>query len=213
MVWLHYVFCSILASLAQCWQVAKDAGWHHRRRCTATVHLMGVMDKPTQKALLGCNRQLRHMVHQVTRMICMNPGDVRELLMLVRDTWSQLVIVETRGHLGRDLSWPENHNLQLVAALDVRGSSYTRESTTHLLVTTEAQQQHGTMRPHGRYAFAASWLSKVSGFIKELAFHQNSGTESTASLLLLDWNGLTSLDLSSSKLHAIDMAYVATAKY
>ena len=109
-------------------------GQHVQHQCALAdlMHevpdIVNLLSPKARAAVLGCNRQLRQLVHNRARTITVN--STKHVAALVKRNWLQLsLVVVTR--CACDYKWPENSALQLLAELHINGQCSTYQASQH----------------------------------------------------------------------------------
>ena len=92
-----------------------------------TPDILDLLDSAAWAAVLGCNRQLRQLVHNRAKSITVN--STKDVAALLKRKWLQLSLIIVKARFTRDYEWPENNNLQLLAELHVDGEWSTDQAS------------------------------------------------------------------------------------
>ena len=108
-------------------------GQHVQHQCALAdlMHevsdIVNLLSPKARATVLGCNRQLRQLVHDRARTITVN--STKDVAALVKRTWLQLSLIIVKARFTRDYEWPANNTLQLLAELHVHGEWSTNEAS------------------------------------------------------------------------------------
>ena len=156
-------------------------------------HLMTLLQHTSRKALSGCNKQLRAIVHiYVTAIIVHNQND---LAQIVKGSWPQLAAILLRKQDVWDLCWPHNGNVQLLATVQLGDDG--RRCAALFVSTVKKQQQ-----PHAGAAAFSLFLSSKWADACYCAI-QNYSTVATLDLSLSHWRRMNVLILAQSQLSCV----------
>ena len=174
-------------------------------------HLMTLLQRKSRKALSGCNKQLRAMMHRCVTAITVH--EQSDLAQIVKGDWPQLVMIVLGKHHDWDrswprmqldfcwpythraweLPWPRNGNVQLIASFWLGKLNMT--CTAFLVSSVQKQlQAHAVVT-----AFPLLLSSKLAD-VDDVAIKQHCGTVAMPDLSLLEWSYLMSLYVVKSQL-------------
>ena len=95
--------------------------------------LVQVVFPDSAATLASCSRYLRCLVHNCTQHVSVR--SLEDIRQLMRSKWPQLCTVLVQPTFAEaSFNWPEDGNLELVAALGVRNSKSTSSSSTAFVV-------------------------------------------------------------------------------
>ena len=154
-------------------------------------HLMTMLRRKSRKALSGCNKQLRAMMHTYVTAIAVH--EQNDLAQIVKGDWPQLVVILLRKQHAWNLCWGDNDNVQLLATFQLGNLKDDKKCAALLVSTVKKQQQ-----PHaGVTAFP---LSSKCADVDLCAIRQICGTVAMPDLSLSEWRCLMALSIAQSQL-------------
>ena len=154
-------------------------------------HLMTLLQLESRRALSGCNKQLRAVMHScVTAIGIDEPSD---LAHIVKGDWPRLVVIVLRKEHVWDLRWPCNGNVQLVARFAVGEND--RYHAAFFVSAVQKQQQ-----PLAVVTASPLYLSSTGANADYCAIRSKHGRVIWSGRRVPEWRNLGFLLLAKSQL-------------